>query len=281
MNLPEDVEILGRKYKLSLTPEELKRLLEESKKVLSSDPPLVEVKGKRVLFVGDTHGDVESTINAFREAADVYVFLGDYVDRGRYQLENIVLLLQVKRDNRERIVLLRGNHETRSMNMVYGFLRVVITRYGERMYDLFEEVFSQMSYGALVNREVLAVHGGIPKGLSRVEEIQSLKKEQEPSDPRTFQLLWNDPDEGITGFEPSPRGEGIYLFGEDVARRFLDENGLKLLVRGHEPVQEGVKFLFGERVATVFSCRYYGITPTALLLDGEERRRIRLDEGKR
>ena len=46
------------------------------------------------------------------------------------------------------------------------------------------------------------------------------------------ELLWSDPRPGL-GRTPSPRGVGV-SFGEDVTRRFLEANGLSLLVRSHE-----------------------------------------------
>ncbi|MEM1532051.1 MAG: biotin transporter BioY, partial [Nitrososphaerota archaeon] len=85
-----------------------------------------------------------------------------------------------------------------------------------------------------------------------------------------LQVLWNDPDESIETFAPSYRGPGIRLFGASVLENFLKKNGLKMLVRAHEPQPEGFKFIFGNRLLSLFSCRYYGIRPAAALLRGNE-----------
>ena len=44
-------------------------------------------------------------------------------------------------------------------------------------------------------------------------------------------ILWADPWDG-EGRRPSQRGISLE-FGYDIAKKFLDENGLELLVRSH------------------------------------------------
>ena len=253
---------------------DLRKLTQEVHEILLSEPPLIRLESKEALIVGDTHGDLYSTLNAVRRSEEHHlpiVFLGDYVDRGPMQVENIAMVLEKKLENPGHVYLLRGNHETVSMNEYYGFYEEVVRSYGVEAYRWFSQLFSQMPYGLHLDGGILCVHGGIPEGLDRFDMIGSLPKgDEDPQHPMILQLLWNDPDENIRGFQPSPRGGGARLFGEDVLVRFLDGNGLKILIRAHQPVENGYSYIFGGRLLTIFSCRYYGLNPKAAMVrDGK------------
>ena len=55
-------------------------------------------------------------------------------------------------------------------------------------------------------------------------------------------LMWSDP-EDIDTWAVSPRGAG-WLFGARVTQEFNHLNGLDLICRAHQLVQEGLKFMF-------------------------------------
>ncbi|MEM0089806.1 MAG: metallophosphoesterase [Nitrososphaerota archaeon] len=256
----------------SLGEREFMQLLLTSSEIFESEPQVLDVEDECII-VGDVHGDKESVARALEllEQNRTLIFLGDYVDRGPYQLESMYVLLKAKIENPSRLILLRGNHESRSMNLYYGFYDVVLSRYSQSLYELFVDVFSKMPICALINREILCLHGGIAEGLESIEQLRTLPKgDDDPKDPIYLQVLWNDPDESIETFAPSYRGPGIRLFGASVLENFLKKNGLKMLVRAHEPQPEGFKFIFGNRLLSLFSCRYYGIRPAAALLGGNE-----------
>ncbi len=255
-------------------------LLEESRIKHRDDSQLYEVSSGDILVVGDTHGDIHTSLAVARMDWDKLVFLGDYVDRGPYQLENLAFLLALELTYPEKVYLVRGNHESPLMNRKYGFMETVASRYGHGAYKLFQRVFANMSYAAVIENTFLTVHGGIARRLKRVDEIRGLPKEDpEPVNEVAFEILWNDPDETVEYFEPNLlRGSGTYLYGRRAVEEFLEENGLKAIIRAHQPYEGGYREHFGGKVITVFSCRYYPIGgPAALRVRGQNYKVIKID----
>merc|ERR1719159_811395 len=94
-------------------------------------PELLSVKGKDIVaqeasllavpaptkIVGDIHGQFSDLVRLLECGGhppdQTYIFLGDYVDRGNYGVECMMLLLCYKIAHPEKIFMLRGNHECR------------------------------------------------------------------------------------------------------------------------------------------------------------------------
>lgn len=80
-----------------------------------------------VTIVGDIHGQFYDFIKLLE--ADVggdpetnkYLFLGDYVDRGSFSIEVLILILSLKVCHPKSIMMLRGNHECRQLTGYFNF----------------------------------------------------------------------------------------------------------------------------------------------------------------
>jgi len=208
----------------------------------------------------------QTVFDKYYDDADLIVFLGDYVDRGETGVENVGLIASKFLEDSSKIIMLRGNHESPLTNVYYGFLDEVTKKLGDTGYESFREFFQAMPYAVVVNN-YLCVHGGIASGLEDVSQIAGLPSpDLNPDDPMAFELLWNDPRDMIDGFVPSLRGDGAFYFGTDVTEKFLQNNSLKGIIRGHEVV-DGFREDMGGKVITVFSSRYHGGSAGALILD--------------
>ena len=120
------LEVRGSKpgRQVQLTEQEIKSLCIQSRDIFINQPILLELEAP-IKIVGDVHGQYYDLLRLFEYGGFPpeanYLFLGDYVDRGKQSLETICLLLAYKIKYPENFFLLRGNHECASINRIYGF----------------------------------------------------------------------------------------------------------------------------------------------------------------
>ncbi|KAK3343863.1 Metallo-dependent phosphatase-like protein [Lasiosphaeria hispida] len=208
---------------------------------------------------GEPSSDSTISANTSSLSADTrFVFLGDFVDRGYFSLETFTLLMCLKAKYPDRIVLVRGNHESRQITQVYGFYEECQTKYGNAsVWKACCQVFDFLVLAAIVDGTVLCVHGGLSPEIRTIDQIRVVARAQEiPHEGAFCDLVWSDP-EDIDTWAVSPRGAG-WLFGDKVATEFNHVNGLKTIARAHQLVNEGYKFHFPEKsVVTVWSAPNY------------------------
>mmetsp|Transcript_277 Transcript_277/g.716 ORF Transcript_277/g.716 Transcript_277/m.716 type:complete len:275 (-) Transcript_277:59-883(-) len=254
--LPDDQQADAKQ----LTEDEIKTLCDQAKEILTAEPNVQTIPAPCTV-VGDIHGQYHDLAELFRiggRCPDTnYVFLGDYVDRGYYSVECVTLVVAMKVRWRDRVTILRGNHESRQITQVYGFYEECFRKYGSAyVWQLCTDVFDYLALAAIVDNEVLCVHGGLSPAVTSLDQIRLIDRKVEvPRSGPMCDLLWSDPDD-ITGWGISPRGAGC-VFGRDVAESFATLNNLRIIARAHQLVMEGFKWHFDGGVLTVWSAPNY------------------------
>lgn len=229
-------------------------------------PSLVDVdvpEGTHITVCGDTHGQFFDLLRIFElnglpSASNPYVFNGDFVDRGSFSFEVIMTLLAFKAWDTECMHLTRGNHESKSMNTIYGFYGEVKEKMGQSAIEIFRELFCAMPLVYVLKKQVMVVHGGIPtcEEGGDLDSIRNIDRVREPPDVGPMcECLWNDPQE-LPGKVPNKRGVG-FAFGPDLTKKYLQENGLSLLVRSHEVKDQGYELAHDGFCCTIFSAPNY------------------------
>ncbi|KAG9124550.1 serine/threonine protein phosphatase Pzh1 [Ceratobasidium sp. 392] len=214
-----------------------------------------------VKIVGDVHGQYSDLIRLFEMCGFPpqanYLFLGDYVDRGKQSLETILLLLCYKVKYPENFFLLRGNHECANVTRVYGFYDECKRRCNIKIWKTFIDVFNCLPIAAVVASKIFCVHGGLSPSLHTMEDI---KRIQRPTDVPDYgllnDLLWSDPSDNAVDWEDNERGVS-YCFGKSVINDFLVRYDMDLICRAHMVVEDGYEFWNDRTLVTVFSAPNY------------------------
>ncbi|GMI45037.1 hypothetical protein TrCOL_g3315 [Triparma columacea] len=197
-------------------------LLKLSSISLSQSPSLVHLE-PGLKICGDLHGQYTDLLRLLEYGSHPpttrYLFLGDYVDRGKQGVETICLLLAYRVKYGDVVTLLRGNHEASGINRIYGFYDEVKRRYSVGLWKRFNAVFSLLPAAAVVGGRVVCMHGGIGEDMIR---------------------------NGLEGIEAIER-----------PCEFLDRYDLDLVVRAHQVVEDGYEFFSNRRLVTVFSAPSY------------------------
>ncbi|KAJ3367834.1 serine/threonine protein phosphatase Pzh1 [Allomyces arbusculus] len=245
---------------LPLKNSEILTILHAARDIFLSQPALIELLPP-VKIVGDIHGQFSDLLRLFAMSGFPpqanYLFLGDYVDRGKQSLETILLLLCYKIKFPGNFFLLRGNHECAGVNKVYGFYDECKRRATIKIWKTFIDVFDCLPIAAIVAGKIFCVHGGLSPSLDTMEDVRNLPRPTDVPDYGLLNdLLWSDPSETAIDWEDNERGVS-YCFGASVIQQFLLKHDFDLVARAHMVVEDGYEF-FGDRsLVTIFSAPNY------------------------
>lgn len=285
-------KVLGlvKKYRKEVNEEDLPKIIKQMNVHFDAEPKdcpiyryidLTKETDARVIMVGDTHCDYNSVASMLEKIAlspyDYFgkgyiVFDGDYLDRGSIFFEYFLLLLELKKLLGSRCILMRGNHDT----VVYDkFSRVLeaqvnpcettdfLNQYCWRYPDFLEKLsdyFTRLPYYVMIKNKAgvdMIVHGGIPHNnyLEKVHiSIDTGAMTLDTGvvlDNVLYDFIWSDPyaKEDVRFQQMHSR----FGFGKKQFDTFADNNGINRIFRSHEPVNNGVKAFFDDRLFTVFS----------------------------
>ncbi|CAM0139642.1 Palmitoyl-protein thioesterase 1 [Umbelopsis sp. WA50703] len=243
------------------------RIILAVRNIMLESPSLIDIdipEGGKLTVCGDTHGQYYDLmhifeLNGYPSENHIYLFNGDFVDRGSFSLEVVLTLFAFKWLYPSSLYLARGNHETDNMNKIYGFEGEVKAKFSETMFKLFSETFNALPLAHVIKKKILVVHGGLfskdDVTLDDIRNIDRLSLRQPGTEGLMCELLWSDPQPEM-GRGPSKRGVGIQ-FGPDVTKNFLEHNGLDMLIRSHEVKENGYVIEHDGKCVTVFSAPNY------------------------
>lgn len=256
-----DAGYSGKRTKsVCLKNNEIQLVCAKAREIFLLQPSLLELSPP-VKVVGDVHGQYSDLIRIFTKCGfpplTNYLFLGDYVDRGKQSLETILLLLCYKIKYPENFFLLRGNHECANVTRVYGFYDECKRRCNIKTWKLFIDTFNTLPIAAIVAGKIFCVHGGLSPVLNSMDEIRNIAR---PTDVPDFgllnDLLWSDPADTVNEWEDNERGVS-YVFSRVAINKFLQKFGFDLVCRAHMVVEDGYEFFNDRTLVTVFSAPNY------------------------
>lgn len=239
---------------------QLEMLCQTVSSIFLEQPIMLELDAP-MKVLGDIHGQYYDLLRLLEYGGSPteanYLFLGDYVDRGKNSIETVVLLFAFKAKYPENFFLLRGNHECAAINKLYGFFDECKRRYNVKLWKTFGDAFNCMPVCALINDRIICMHGGLSPELTSLDQIRNLPRKVEvPDAGLVCDLLWSDPCATNDSWGENDRGVS-FTFGAEIVRGFLKKHNLDLIARAHQVVEDGYKFFAGRQLVTVFSAPNY------------------------
>ena len=155
------------------------------------------------------------------------------MDRGNFSLATICLLLAFKIKYPENFFLLRGNHECKAINRIYGFYDTCKRVYSIKLWQQFVTMFNHLPISAIIDDKILCMHGGLSPELIKPAQILTIDRPVDVPDTGLLcDVLWSDPKKQDIEWEENERGVS-FTFNETVVEQFCEKNDIDLICRGH------------------------------------------------
>jgi serine/threonine-protein phosphatase 2B catalytic subunit len=164
------------------------------------------------------------------------VFLGNYINRGPFNVETLIYVLAFKLNYPKDVILLRGPMETKKMCEYYGFKEECVSKYSEIIYDLFMEVLNRLPLACVINQLYFCVSGGISPDCETIDKIGSIQRVGEiPRAGVMSDLIWSDPAsldqcDMIKTFEGNAEKDSGYIYGPVAVENFMVRNNILCII---------------------------------------------------
>ena len=273
--------------KLPFTKEEIESLIDEVIPIISKENSLIKIRSPCKIF-GNIYGLYNDLMRFFEsygnpsdsiQNGDInvmqYIFLGDFCDRGFYSLEVVFLLFALKVKYPNFIYLIRGHHEDKNVNEIYGLGQECKDRLNDEInkensiFNLINKAFEYLPFGVLIDGGTLLVHGGIGTSIENLDDINNISRPtpvvQDVENIRQLQiidLLYSEYDDKESNYninnERDTMKKGfIVKYGKKRLDDFLNKNNINLLITSHQFVKEGFNTFNNDKLLVLFSATNY------------------------
>ena len=273
--------------KLPFTKEEIESLIDEVIPIISKENSLIKIRSPCKIF-GNIYGLYNDLMRFFEsygnpsdsiQNGDInvmqYIFLGDFCDRGFYSLEVVFLLFALKVKYPNFIYLIRGHHEDKNVNEIYGLGQECKDRLNDEInkensiFNLINKAFEYLPFGVLIDGGTLLVHGGIGISIENLDDINNISRPtpvvQDVENIMQLQiidLLYSEYDDKESNYninnERDTMKKGfIVKYGKKRLDDFLNKNNINLLITSHQFVKEGFNTFNNDKLLVLFSATNY------------------------
>lgn len=174
------------------------KVIRHTTKLLAAEKNIVHVAppapgGGKIVVVGDLHGHFADLMHLLDEHGEPdpgpggvkYIFNGDFVDRGQWGPEVLLMLYVLKTKYPQAVFLNRGNHEDENQNKKAdnAFTHVhCIRAFGDEsdtVYRLIKRSFYVLPLAHIIGNEIMVVHGGLPLDETTLNDILAVDRKRE------------------------------------------------------------------------------------------------------
>ncbi|KAG5464763.1 hypothetical protein LSCM4_00204 [Leishmania orientalis] len=258
-------------------------VVQQAALVLRAEPNALYIDDT-VVIVGDIQGQYYDLVKILAACGPLgtakYLFLGNYIGNGGFNLECLLFLLAAKVVHTQSIFLIRGSNESKFMADVLQLGEECQLKYSSTLLPQILSAFNCLPLVAIVRKKFFCVHSGLSPDVSHVDDIALIHRFRHiPTRGAMCDMVWSEPDwdtsnqlynnfEESSGetyvprlglFETRPlfitnRQRGLsYVFNFACAKRFVSANNLLCIIRGHEVQELGFK-LYRPHPNHLFPC---------------------------